>query len=117
LSLRIFSGNPSSRNASSKIGRTPITFVEGSAVHRSSIRLQASVRVNGYLPFEKRSANLFFQLVTRRYERGSMLITTNPRWTPKTGALSSERRNISAIMCATCAEENGCVVEQTMEGV
>jgi DNA replication protein DnaC len=31
----------------------------------------------GYLPFEKRSANLFFQLVTRRYERGSMLITTN----------------------------------------
>jgi DNA replication protein DnaC len=31
----------------------------------------------GYLPFEKPTANLFFQLVTRRYERGSMLITTN----------------------------------------
>ena len=31
----------------------------------------------GYLPFEKRSAHLFFQLVARRYERGSMLITTN----------------------------------------
>jgi DNA replication protein DnaC len=31
----------------------------------------------GYLPFEKRAAHLFFQLVTRRYERGSMLITTN----------------------------------------
>jgi len=31
----------------------------------------------GYLPFEKQTANLFFQLVTRRYERGSMLITTN----------------------------------------
>jgi DNA replication protein DnaC len=31
----------------------------------------------GYLPFEKRSAHLFFQLVVRRYERGSMLITTN----------------------------------------
>jgi DNA replication protein DnaC len=31
----------------------------------------------GYLPFEKQSANLFFQLVTRRYERGSMLITSN----------------------------------------
>ena len=31
----------------------------------------------GYLPFEKRSARLFFQLVARRYERGSMLITTN----------------------------------------
>lgn len=31
----------------------------------------------GYLPFEKRSAHLFFLLVTRRYEKGSMLITTN----------------------------------------
>ncbi len=31
----------------------------------------------GYLPFEKRSAHLFFQLVVRRYERGSMLVTTN----------------------------------------
>jgi DNA replication protein DnaC len=31
----------------------------------------------GYLPFERRSAHLFFQLVARRYERGSTLITTN----------------------------------------
>lgn len=31
----------------------------------------------GYLPFEKRSAHLFFQLVAKRYERGSMLVTTN----------------------------------------
>lgn len=31
----------------------------------------------GYLPFEKRSAHLFFQLVSRRYERGSLLLTTN----------------------------------------
>jgi DNA replication protein DnaC len=31
----------------------------------------------GYLPFEKRAAHLFFQLVARRYEKGSLLITTN----------------------------------------
>ena len=31
----------------------------------------------GYLPFERHSAHLFFQLVARRYERGSLLITTN----------------------------------------
>jgi DNA replication protein DnaC len=31
----------------------------------------------GYLPFEKRSAHLFSQLVARRYERGAMIITTN----------------------------------------
>ena len=31
----------------------------------------------GYLPFERQSAHLFFQLTNRRYERGSTLITTN----------------------------------------
>ena len=31
----------------------------------------------GYLPFERSASNLFFQLVARRYERGSMLMTSN----------------------------------------
>jgi DNA replication protein DnaC len=31
----------------------------------------------GYLPVERLGANLFFQLVSRRYERGSILITSN----------------------------------------
>jgi DNA replication protein DnaC len=31
----------------------------------------------GYLPFEPNAAHLFFQLVSRRYERGSMMITSN----------------------------------------
>jgi hypothetical protein len=31
----------------------------------------------GYLPFEPNAAHLFFQLVARRYERGSVLITSN----------------------------------------
>jgi DNA replication protein DnaC len=31
----------------------------------------------GYLPFERPAAHLFFQLVNRRYEKGSLLITTN----------------------------------------
>jgi DNA replication protein DnaC len=33
----------------------------------------------GYLPFERLAGRLFFQLVNHRYERGSMLITTNQR--------------------------------------
>jgi len=33
----------------------------------------------GYLPFERRAAHLFFQLVNRRYERGGLLITTSQR--------------------------------------
>ncbi|WP_337786144.1 ATP-binding protein [Ramlibacter lithotrophicus] len=31
----------------------------------------------GYLPFEPNAAHLFFQLVSRRYEHGSMLVTSN----------------------------------------
>jgi len=31
----------------------------------------------GYLPIDRGGANLFFQLVSRRYERGSILITSN----------------------------------------
>jgi DNA replication protein DnaC len=31
----------------------------------------------GYLPIDRAGANLFFQLVSRRYERGSILITSN----------------------------------------
>ena len=31
----------------------------------------------GYLPFEPNAAHLFFQLVARRYERGSVLVTSN----------------------------------------
>lgn len=31
----------------------------------------------GYLPFDPKAAHLFFQLVSKRYENGSMLITSN----------------------------------------
>lgn len=31
----------------------------------------------GYLPFEPDAAHLFFQLVSRRYERGAILLTSN----------------------------------------
>jgi DNA replication protein DnaC len=31
----------------------------------------------GYLPFEPDAAHLFFQLVSRRYEKGAMLVTSN----------------------------------------
>ena len=37
----------------------------------------------GYLPFDAESANLFFQLVSARYERASMILTSNKpfgRW-------------------------------------
>ena len=32
----------------------------------------------GYLPFGREQANLFFQVVAKRYEKGSMILTSNP---------------------------------------
>jgi DNA replication protein DnaC len=37
----------------------------------------------GYIPFENEAANLFFQLVSSRYERASLIVTSNKvfgRW-------------------------------------
>ena len=31
----------------------------------------------GYIPFEAEAANLFFQLVSSRYERASLIVTSN----------------------------------------
>ena len=31
----------------------------------------------GYLPMSREQANLFFQIITRRYERGAMILTSN----------------------------------------
>ena len=50
--------------------------LEERIVHFSKPRLLI-VDELGYLPFEKNAAHLFFQLVSRRYERGAMLLTTN----------------------------------------
>ena len=37
----------------------------------------ASARESGYLPIERLGANLFFQLISRRYEKGPMILTSN----------------------------------------
>ena len=31
----------------------------------------------GYLPFGREQANLFFQVIARRYEKGSLILTSN----------------------------------------
>ncbi len=60
------------------------TLVRGHAEGRLEQRLAQLAKPKllivdefGYLPFEPAAAHLLFQLVSRRYERGSMLITSN----------------------------------------
>jgi len=60
------------------------TLVRGHAVGRLKQRLAQLAKPKllimdefGYLPFAPAAAHLLFQLVSRRYERGSILITSN----------------------------------------
>ena len=50
-----------------KLGRTPLLIIDEI----------------GYIPFEAEAANVFFQLVSARYERASLIVTSNKpfgRW-------------------------------------
>lgn len=44
----------------------------------------------GYLPLDRTEANMFFQLVTRRYERGTMIVTSNKSFTEWGGVLGDD---------------------------
>jgi len=44
----------------------------------------------GYLPLDRAEANLVFQLISRRYERGSMIITSNKSFTEWGGVLGDD---------------------------
>ena len=45
--------------------------------HYAMPKLLMIVDKLGYLPFERKVSHLFFQLVARRYDRGSMMLTSN----------------------------------------
>ena len=45
---------------------------------RSSVLVLDEV---GYLPLDRRDANLVFQLIARRYEKGSVILTSNKAFT------------------------------------
>ncbi len=44
----------------------------------------------GYLPLDRAEANMVFQLVSRRYERGTMIITSNKAFTEWGGVLGDD---------------------------
>ena len=55
-------------------------LAEGKLEERLKILAQPQLLIIdeiGYLPIDRQGANLFFQLVSRRYERGAIIITSN----------------------------------------
>lgn len=52
----------------------------------------------GYLPFGRDEANLFFQVVAKRYERGSVLITSNLPFTQWDSAFAGDATLTAAML-------------------
>jgi DNA replication protein DnaC len=55
-------------------------FAEGRLDEKLKLLAQPGVLVIdeiGYLPIDRHGANLFFQLISRRYERGAIILTSN----------------------------------------
>lgn len=52
----------------------------------------------GYLPFGREEANLFFNVVARRYERGSMVLTSNLPFTQWAGTFADDQTLTAAML-------------------
>jgi DNA replication protein DnaC len=52
----------------------------------------------GYLPFGRDEANLFFNLVAKRYERGSMVLTSNLPFTQWASAFADDQTLTAAML-------------------
>ena len=52
----------------------------------------------GYLPLDKRGAELLFQVITKRYERGSIIITTNIAFTDWPRIFAGDATMTSALL-------------------
>ena len=52
----------------------------------------------GYLPIDKMGANLLFQIISHRYERGSIIITTNKAFKDWTQVFNNDAATTSAVL-------------------
>ena len=52
----------------------------------------------GYLPFGKEEANPFFQVVARRYESGSLILTSNLPFTQWSGTFGDDETLTAAML-------------------
>lgn len=52
----------------------------------------------GYLPFGREEANLFFQVVAKRYERGAIVLTSNLPFAQWAGAFADDTTLVAAML-------------------
>jgi DNA replication protein DnaC len=65
----------------------------------------------GYLPIDKLGAELFFQVVSQRYERGSIILTTNKSFKRWPEILNHDSTLASALLDRLLHHAEVCVIE------
>jgi DNA replication protein DnaC len=65
----------------------------------------------GYLPLDKSGADLFFQIISKRYERGSIIITTNLAYKQWTSIFNNDSGLTSAILDRLLHQAESVVIE------
>ncbi len=66
--------------------QSDVIFGSGLAGQQLSTYLRPSVLVVdevGYHPVERAAANLIFQVISKRYEKGSIILTSNKTFSPR----------------------------------
>lgn len=67
-----------------------------------AVVLFREIKARGYLPFGREQANLFFQVVAKRYERGSMILTSNLAFSSWDEAFSNDVVLTAAMLDRIC---------------
>ena len=65
----------------------------------------------GYLPFDKQGADLLFQVISKRYERGSMIITTNKAYKDWPGVFNNDSGLTSAVLDRLLHHQETVIIE------
>lgn len=96
--------NEINNEVSQAIDEKPINLLEKENDNHLEARLKHYIKYKlliigeiGYLPIDQLGANLFFQLITKRYEHNSTIITTNQPFS-KWGEVFSDVTLANAIL-------------------
>jgi len=67
----------------------------------------------GYLPIDQHGADLLFQVISQRYERGSMILTTNKQFKPWSSIFNNDSTIASAVLDRLLHHAEIIVIEGT----
>ena len=91
-------------------------FREGSLDHRWRVYLRPRILIIaelGYIKLDQEATGLFFRLVSQRYERGSMIVTSNKGFS-EWGEIFSDLAAATAILDSCCITHRSSIFVVTV---